>query len=357
MAVVASKAVREQFVQSGDFSSTNQKAIDLLTSADTARQKTYAIVDAGKDPAAIHATLKIFAKKYELTRRPPKEADYIFHSGMGYEVLKYDGIRIFITGENVIPDFNTTDYAMAFAPISFGDRYCRLPLFRLYPSAYMALKSPRPEPSDVLARKTGFCAYVMSNMRDSATERVSLFHALDNYKRVASGGKWQNNVGGPVEDKIAFQQNYKFVLAAENSSSPGYLTEKFAQAAQSNAIPIYWGDPNIAEIFNPAAFVNCHDYATPVDVAKRVEEIDRDDNVYLAMLSEPWFPGGVEPESLKSEYFEHFFANIFEQPRETAYRRNRSRWGKKFERRLYDMAFRPWSHQIRRLREKRRRAR
>jgi hypothetical protein len=319
-------------------------------------RKRIAIVDAGREPAVIEAVLKAFASQYQWIRCAPAEADYVFHSGMGYEVLKCPGIRIFVTGENVSPDFNISDYAIAFDPIVFGDRYCQLPLFRLYHEAYACLVAPRPPAQKVLTDKRGFCAYVMSNVRDSADERVRLFDAVSRYKPVDSGGRWRNNVGGPIADKLPFQSGYKFVLAIENSSTPGYLTEKFAEAAQANAVPIYWGDPTVAETFNPRAFINCHDFESLEAVARYVAEIDKDDSRYVEMLSEPWFRDGVEPAKLRQEHFEAFLANIFDQPLPQAYRRNRSRWGLKTERRLYDMAFRPWSHLVRLLRERRRRA-
>lgn len=62
------------------------------------------------------------------------------------------------------------------------------------------------------------------------------------------------------------------------------------------------------------------------------------------MLAEPWFQEGREPECLRDETFVRFLANIFDQPLETAYRRNRNRWGIKTEKRLYNMAFRPLVH-------------
>jgi len=246
-----------------------------------------------------------------------------------------------VTGENVSPNFNISDYALAFDPLTFGDRYCRLPLYRLYPEAYATLCAPRPPVDEVMAQKEEFCAYVMSNMTNSAPERTRIFDAISEYKPGHSGGKWRNNIGGPVPDKIAFQSKYKFVLAIENSSTPGYLTEKFAQAAQSNAVPIYWGDPTVSEQFNPKAFVNCLDFESFEATAERVKEIDQNDDLYKQMLSEPWFPGGVEPEWLRAEIFVNFLSHIFDQEHESAYRRNRTRWGIKTEKRLYNMAFRP----------------
>ena len=282
--------------------------------------------------------------RYELVRTNDRNADYVFHSCLGHEVLKYSGIRIFVTGENVSPNFNISDYALAFDPLEFGDRYCRLPLFKLYKDAYAILCRARRPAEEAIKMKSGFCAYVMSNTKDSAPQRTQIFDALSQYKQVDSGGKWRNNVGGPVADKIAFQSKYKFVIAFENSSSPGYLTEKFAQAAQSNAIPIYWGDPTIAQTFNPKAFVNCHDFPSFEAVVERVKQIDSDDQLYKQMLSEPWFHNGEELESLRDTTFTHFLSHIFDQAYETAYRRNRSRWGLKSEKRLSDMAFRPIAH-------------
>ena len=276
---------------------------------------------------------------FELTRET--DADYVFHSVDGYEVLKYPGVRIFVTGENVTPNFAVSDYAMAFDKLTFGDRYIWLPLIKLYRDSYKSLVSPRPPVDVVLRQKTDFCAYVMSNTKDSAEERTRIFDLLSRYKQVNSGGRWRNNIGGPVADKLSFQSTHKFVIAFENSSSLGYLTEKFADAAASNAIPIYWGDPSIGKLFNPKAFINCHDFVSLEDVVEEVKRVDQDAELYESMLTEQWFPNGIEPEILRDETFITFLTNIFDQDKKTAYRRNRSRWGLKTERRLYDMCHRP----------------
>ena len=174
--------------------------------------------------------------------------------------------------------------------------------------------------------------------------RTRIFDLLSAYKPVTSGGKWRNNVGGPMVDKIAFQSKYRFLIAFENSSTLGYLTEKFAQAAQSNAVPIYWGDPEIGKLFNPRAFINCHELPSLEAAVERVKSLDSNEDLYRRLLSEPWFPDGREPESLQHKTIVDFLANIFDQPHDAAYRRNRSRWGIKTEKRLYNIAFRPLVH-------------
>ena len=300
-----------------------------------------AFVDGGAVPEILNSVLPFFENLYDLQFTKSYDADYVFHSCFGIDFLKYKGVRIFVTGENVSPNFNLSDYALAFDPLTYGDRYRQLPLFRVYRESYAALLAPRPLAREVLAGKDSFCAYVMSNTKDSSSTRAEIFEILSTYKPVHSGGKWNNNVGGPVADKIAFQAKHKFVIAFENSSTPGYITEKFAQAAQSDAIPIYWGDPGISKIFNPASFINCHDFPSLEAVLEEVKRIDNDDDLYLKMISEPWFPGGVEPEWLAEKTYVDFFRNILDQDHSMAFRRNLSRWGMKTEKRLFTMAFRP----------------
>lgn len=290
-------------------------------------RKRIAIVDAGKRPEIVEAILPFIDQHYDLELTNDRDADYVFHSCLGNKVLRYSGIRIFVTGEYVIPDFNVSDYALAFDPIEFGDRHCQLPLIKLFRGAYASLCSPRPPAEEVLAQKSGFCAYVMSNTKNSAPEREQIFDAIHAYKPVASGGKWRNTVGGPVPDKITFQSDYKFALAIENHSAPGYLTEKFAQAAQSNAVPIYWGDPTITKHLNPKAFINCHEFSSLNALVEHIQKIDQDNDAYQAMLSEPWFSEGKEPSKWQDDTFTDFLGHIFDQPHHQAYRRNRSRWG------------------------------
>ena len=194
-------------------------------------------------------------------------------------------------------------------------------------------------------------------MKNSAPERTQIVDLLDTYKPVSLGGKWRNNVGGPVKDKLAFQSKAKFVIAFENSSTPGYLTEKFAQAAEANAIPIYWGDPTIAETFNPNAFINCYDFDSFEALLEEVKRIDQNDELYLKMLAEPWFLNGKEPDQLTHQSIEKFLTHIFDQPHETAFRRNRSRWGKKHEKQLFNMVFYPIWQMHRQLKQKLRKLR
>jgi hypothetical protein len=60
--------------------------------------------------------------------------------------------------------------------------------------------------------------------------------------------------------KQAFQARCKFSIAMENSYFPGYNTEKITDPLVARSVPIYKGDPRIAETFNPLAFINLSDF-------------------------------------------------------------------------------------------------
>lgn len=285
------------------------------------------------------------ADRYDI-EMVPRDAGYVIYSCYGYQVLKHPEVRIFLTGENVLPDFNLCDYATGYQYLDFGDRYYRLPLYRFYTSTYQRLLQPRRPVADMLADKSGFCAFVASNSAgDSARRRI--VELLNAYQPVAMGGRWMNNVGGPVPDKLAFQSHYKFAIAFENSSTPGYLCEKITDAFASDAIPIYWGDPEVARDFNPDAFVNCHACGSLEAAVARVRQIDQDDALYRRMLAAPSFREGREPEYLREDRIRAFLFNIFDQPWEQAFRRNRGRWGRKYERRLGEAFHRPHLQAVR----------
>lgn len=229
--------------------------------------------------------INILSRKYdvELSDQP----EYLFYSCFGDDHLLYDCIRIFYTGECITPDFNECDYAIGFDRIVFSDRYIRVPLYRMfqYKAEYAELKSPEEFLADELRGKEGFCSFVYSNCF-AAEERVEFFHLLSKYKTISSGGRYLNNVGRPVGDKRSFQSKCKFSIAFENTSYPGYSTEKLVEAFVAKTIPIYFGDPDIGKDFNNAAFVNCHQYRSFDEVVERVKEIDNDDMLFLSIINE-----------------------------------------------------------------------
>ncbi|RYZ26858.1 MAG: hypothetical protein EOO10_14410, partial [Chitinophagaceae bacterium] len=125
-------------------------------------------------------------------------------------------------------------------------------------------------------------------------------------------GGFANNIGHPVEDKAAFIRNYKFIIAFENSSYPGYTTEKLYDALVAGCIPIYWGDPLVSRYFNPKRFINYCDFKTEDDLLARIKEIDENDELAASILLQPCFADNKVPANVASSNLVDFFQFIFD---------------------------------------------
>ena len=298
-------------------------------------------------------------KKYQVELSD--EPDYLFYAGYNADIYKYDCIRIAYTFENFIPDFNLCDYAIGFAYIDFEDRYFRYPLYLNDGFTYYEnddygldmkrmLEKHRFSEQD-MKTKEGFCSFMVSSAVDKV--RNDFFERLSQYKTVASGGRYKNNVGGPVKDKFEFQKKYKFAICFENSSSPGYTTEKLMQAFAAKTVPIYYGSPRIGEEFNTRAFVNLHDFDSFDEAIEKIKEIDNNDELYMDMLKEPALNPSNIPQKRKED-FEVFLYSIVDREYKKAFRRNRSDFGKKYEKknrlcnRYYNICLRinNWIHNV-----------
>lgn len=269
----------------------------------------------GFDPCSwsIH---RILSKKYELIE--VDDPDYLFDGGMGFYHLNYDCIKILKTSENIVPEFNNFDYALGFDFLAFGDRYLRIPSYAFY-REYGSLFTRNGLP-DIELLNRGFCSFVVSNSVGD-TMREKFFKRLSEYKKVDSSGRWMNNVGGPVKDKNAFLRGYKFNICFENSSSPGYTTEKLIEALAADSVPIYYGDPLVTEDFREECMIRLK---SEDDIEKSVEEIVRLDNDDAAYLAKCRADRLVHADPM---YFENkvveFFDHILEQPLDKARRLNR----------------------------------
>lgn len=263
--------------------------------------------------------------------------DYVFCSVFSRKHFKYqDCVKIFFTGENIIPDFNVYDYAMGFHYINFEDRYLRLPLYVMYDKAVKPALEKHTHSDEYYLAKKKACNYVVSNPY-AAPEREQMMNVLEKYMDVASGGRYRNNVGGPVADKLKFSSEYRCTMAFENSAMNGYTTEKIFEAYAADTIPVYWGSKDVTKEFNPESFVNVRDYESLDDAAKAVKEICENDEKFLKMMKAPIAPEGYEAhEYLKEDYAEAFLRNIFDQDLKDAKRRNMVYIGRDYQKKLKD---------------------
>ena len=249
----------------------------------------------------------MLSSRYDLVEC--EDPDYVLDGGQSFEHEKYDAVKILICSENVVPDFNAYDYAIASSELDFGDRYLRVPWYVFSPGYNELIERRQVDDGALLNRK--FCSFVVSNSEFADPIRQKFFNRLSAYKQVDSGGKFMNNVGGVVKDKQAFCRCYKFNIAFENSSQPGYVTEKIMDAYWAHSIPIYYGSATVDQDFNTKSMVWVRNED---DIERAVHEIiflDNDDAAYLKMASEPCWGKSFDPRMYLTK-MEDFLCAIFD---------------------------------------------
>lgn len=229
------------------------------------------------------------------------KAEVLFYSTFGNEHRKFIGKKIFYTSENVLPNFDECDLAITFCHLPNESRHLRLPQYVHYIlNPEFLVKDASYNPESILKNKNGFCNFLVSNPRGA--ERNKFFKMLNRRKAVDSGGRHFNNIGRIVSNKLSFISDYKFTLAFENSSSPGYTTEKLVEPMLAHSLPIYWGNPDVARDFNPRSFINISDFPSFEAAVDHILKVDSDEQLYLSYLREPWFNRNHAPEWFTPEH-------------------------------------------------------
>ena len=254
--------------------------------------------------------ISILSKQFQVVLSD--EPDILFYSCYGSEYLKHKGVRVFYSPENIRPDFAACDYAMTFDFLD-SPRHFRLPLYAFYidqRNSWKDILEKKEQKEIQLAweKKSKFCCMVVSN--GQSKKRIDFFKLLSQYWQVDSGGRYMNNVGGAVADKMAFIRDYKFVIAFENSSYSGYTTEKLLDPMLVDSIPVYWGNERVGLDFNPRRFLNLHDFSSEEKLIQEMMAIEKDSARAIQMLCEPIFPGNELPECIQEKNIMRFLISI-----------------------------------------------
>ena len=248
--------------------------------------------------------------------------DYLIYNVFGNEHLnpKYNkAIKIAIFTENKIPDFNEADYIIGHYHINYFDRYFKYSIFLWQNLDNNYFNSIRKE---ILKnpKRQKFCSALISNYYSTDGFRINFINELNKYKTIDMGGKFNNNVGGPVKDKIKFLNLYKFSIAMENSEGDGYLSEKIVHSFLAGNIPIYYGDYMIDEYINIKSFILIKGEKDVPEKIKYIKKIDNDNNLYKSILKENIITDNNAQNKIDKELKE-FLQNIFYQDKTKAIRK------------------------------------
>jgi len=254
--------------------------------------------------------------------------DIVFHSMYTHNHMKYDmnkHIKILYTGENYRPNYNETHYSFSFDYLN-DDRNYRLPLWALMFNWFNRPYNPNRDHAYLhniddfmnkkFQKKSKFCSFIVSN--PNAFDRIKFAIKTNQYKRIDCPGRVLNNMNpifgrGDQIEKIEFLKDYKFNICFENSSNPGYCTEKIIHSMFMNCIPIYWGDTLVGNDFNTNSFLNFHDFSSEDELLSKIIEVDNNEKLYMDIMSEPWFKENKIPDFVKPDSVLTFLEKIINQ--------------------------------------------
>lgn len=201
-------------------------------------------------------------------------------------------VKIFFTGENRRPWNYQCHHAISFDHLD-GPQFYRLPLYVL--DNWVQTKNGVPDMLDLdmnmkpvkYEDKEWFCGFVAGN--GASEYRNKMFHVLNEYKPVMSGGPLFNNIGGvlprDVKSKIDFFRKCRFSLCFENSSYPGYCTEKIMHGFIARTVPIYWGSPTVTMDFQEGSFISRHDFVSDNEFIDAIIKIDQSKHLWEVMAN------------------------------------------------------------------------
>ena len=245
---------------------------------------------------------RVLSKKYNVVLSDDPDLFFFTHAYNGkHDYLNYKCHRVFLGWENVRADWNCCDYVLDSDFYTNNPRHKRWPIW----AGWDTTKLIQPKSPDLFLQKKKFACMVVSNAK--AKERIAFFHELSKYKQLDSGGRHLNNIGGPVANKMDFIKDYKFVISFENSSHPGYTTEKLIEPMLVNSIPVYWGNAEVGKDFNVNSFININQYGSYKDVIDQLVELDRDEEKYMQLAMQPWFQDNKVPQEFSQESLAEFF--------------------------------------------------
>ena len=266
---------------------------------------------------------KILLEKYDVIES--ENPDYVIFSEFGGENYgienKINCVKLFLSIENRGPNFDNTDYAIGIHYIDKGDRYFRKPTETHQLTAIGTVYNVT-KVRGIDIKKKKFCAWVVSN--GSGHARNLFYDRLSEYKTIDSGGSFRNNIGGRVEDKLKFLENYKFSICFENSKTDGYISEKLSDAFEAGTIPIYYGDDTVLELLNNRSYIHVRDENDFNSKIEWIKRIDQNDTLYEQMIREKIVIDDTRyPKEVQK--YKDFIYHIIDQDKEKAKRFERKK--------------------------------
>jgi hypothetical protein len=231
----------------------------------------------------------------------------------------------FYTGEAYYNDNNLSSYTCVLGYSPTNDNFIEFPPYIKYFKLYYPDMWFEPtkcinnnmllEPTKCI--KNNLVSAVIGN--DGALDRRLFLDKLEKKMNVLYGGRYKNNIGGPImpfcagysENLINFYKNTKFVITMENTKIEHYITEKLINGFRAGIVPIYWGSPHISKHFNTKRFIVLEDTSESSIDAVIDRMINMSDEEYFRMVNEPIFNEGMNIDIIYNNAVENIKKLVF----------------------------------------------
>ena len=245
-----------------------------------------------------------------------------------WKVVKPHHIRVFVGAEAEFPNFNVFDFSIGFDELDFHGRHIRIHpsyLFEdVFPPGWVTAMATMSGGKGFHERR--FCDFIYSNKR-AHPMRDNLFLELSKVKPVDALGRHNPRrkvlkssilprtpapLSALMEEKVHVQMGYRFSIVAENARYLGYTSEKILSSLLAGQVPIYWGNPHIAQDFNSRRIIRVEDFSNLRSLQDYVREIDGDEEAWEKIVSEPWYSSKSKDRlQTSSPRLDDFLDNVF----------------------------------------------
>lgn len=135
-----------------------------------------------------------------------------------------------------------------------------------------------PDWHDTDLTKRSMCSLIASSKKKQAGHKLR----HDMVRWIRNTNKPVDIMGRgytPFERKSDGLAPYRYSVVIENVREPNYFSEKLVDAVLCDTVPIYWGCPNIADLFDTSGMVLCESMS---DLQRAIEAMSEED--YMARL-------------------------------------------------------------------------
>lgn len=187
---------------------------------------------------------------------------------------------------------NSSEYDVILSGQGTGDpkQNVACPCYRLFLHANPNIKIEIPQKAPPMPQKDVIC--IISN--PNGETRNAFLKELDKHFKVDYGGKYKNNIGGPITYEFSSKEfsdlisKYKFVICMENNKQDAYITEKILHGIRANNVPVYWGGTSVESYINPKRFINLKDTNDIPRVIGEMKRLAGNESEWQEMVQQPW---------------------------------------------------------------------